>query len=256
MRIRILGASVLLLLVGLAAAMPSGAQNDQKEKPTLYTYVAQWAVPRAQWGDITKLFEQNRPLLDKLVADGTLTGYGNFATVIHQEGQPTHGTWYTATSVGNLMKTIETLVARPESTSPVLANSKHWDLILESRDYNGHTGTFKGAYLVGSNFQVKPGQGREFRELVKSSILPLLEKLLADGVIHFYSLDSDAYHSEKPGAFHLVYVAADAASIDKVDAAVDEALGKNPTFGPAFRSMFEAEAHRDFLLRVTTMTRK
>lgn len=42
----------------------------------------------------------------------------------------------------------------------------------------------------------------------------------------------------------------------KVEVAVDDALGKNPAFGPAFRSMFEADAHRDFLLRVITMTRK
>ena len=45
---------------------------------------------------MAKLDEQDKPLLDKLVADGTLIGYGAYYNLIHQEGEPTHGSWFTA----------------------------------------------------------------------------------------------------------------------------------------------------------------
>jgi hypothetical protein len=36
------------------------------------TYIAQWAVPRAQWPDMVKLDDQERPLMEKMVADGSI----------------------------------------------------------------------------------------------------------------------------------------------------------------------------------------
>ena len=32
-----------------------------KSKPPVYTYVATWEVPRAQWGEMVKLDEQDKP---------------------------------------------------------------------------------------------------------------------------------------------------------------------------------------------------
>ena len=62
------------LMCILVAAVPSLAQSTAQQKAPVYTYVAQWAVPRAQWPDMTKADELDRPVLDKLVADGTLYG--------------------------------------------------------------------------------------------------------------------------------------------------------------------------------------
>jgi hypothetical protein len=247
----------LLLTLLFTASFRSPVQGQEKGKPTVYTYVAQWEIARAQWPDAAKFFQQNNVLLDKLVADGTLTGYGTFESVIHREGEPTHGVWYQSNSVGGLLKTLETITAQPPNpAAAVLNTTKHWDEILESENYGTHSGTFKGAFLDGSSYQVKPGHGREFSALVKSTFIPILDKLLADGVIHFYSLDSQSYHSSKPGAFDLVYAPVDAAAVDKASAAFEAALGKNDTLGPAIRSMTETQEHRDFLLRVTTMRNK
>jgi len=247
----------LLITFLLTASVRSPVQGDEKGKPTVYTYVAQWEIARAQWPDAAKFFQQNNAMLDKLIADGTLTGYGTFESVIHHEGQPTHGAWYQSNSVGGLLKTLDTIAAQPPNpVGAVLNTTKHWDEILESDNYNGHSGSFKGVFLDGASYQVKPGRGREFSALVKSTILPICEKLLADGVIHFYSFDSQSYHSSKPGAFDLVYTAVDAAAIDKANAAFEAALGKNDSLGPAMRALTEPEEHRDFLLRVTSMRYK
>jgi len=256
MRKRVVGFVCLFVLIATALSLTSHAQNTN-QKPTSYTYVAQWHVARAQWPDAKKLFEQDVATFDKLVTDGTLTGYGIFENIIHSEETSTHGIWFDAASMAGILKTLDALAAQPPSPyDVVLTNSKHWDEILESDTYGAHSGTFKGAFLDGSNFQVKPGHGREFRELVKSTFIPILEKLFADGVIHSYSMDAQSYHSDKPGSFDLVDMPVDAAAVDKVNAAFEAALSKNEALGAAMRNLTETAEHRDFLLRVTTMRNK
>jgi hypothetical protein len=47
----------------------------------------------------------------------------------------------------------------------------------------------------------------------------------------------------------IVYLAANAEGIDKVNAAIRESLKANPLHGPAFGSMVDFSAHRDYLVR-------
>jgi hypothetical protein len=246
----------LLSLLWLANGVQLGAQTEAQGKPAVYTYVSQWAVPRAQWGDMATLASQERPLMDKLLADGTITNYGSFTDLIHQEGEPTHGEWFSATSEANLMKVREALDARPDLTAPVLAASRHWDSILVSRTYNARSGKADGAYLTVSTWDLKPGEAREFRELVNGAMVPVLEKLLADGVVLSYATETEDYHTQKMGYVELVLTTADASGLDKVGQAFDTAFDKNPALSAAFRSMVEREGHRDFLLRVNHMAFK
>jgi len=246
----------LLALAAVAACAPLRAQGSDQGKAPNYTYIAEWAVPRAQWPDMVKVDDQERPLMEKLVADGTILDYGTFASLIHQEGEPTHGSWFTAASEGKLMKALEAIYALGLTTSPVEAASKHWDFILESRNHNGRSGHYDGAYLSGSQWQVKPGQGHAFEELLNTRLVPVLEKLVADGSVVSYSVSTEDYHTQKPGMVSLVFTTADAAGLDKVDDAMEAALGKDEALGPAIRAVTDSEAHRDFLLRVTHMSIK
>jgi len=243
----------LFTLIVLAAGMPLRAQNTDEGKPPNYTYIAEWAVPRAQWPDMMKIDDQERPLMQKLVADGSITGYGTFENLIHHEGEATHGSWFTATSEGKLMKALEAVYAQGTTTAPVLAASKHWDFIVVSRAYNGRPGHYEGAYLSGSGWDVKPGEGRAFHDLMNSRLVPVFDKLVADGSVVSYSVSTEDYHTEKPGRVTLVYTAADASGLDKVDQALEAAFSKDNEIGPAIRSMTDGEGHRDFLLRVTHM---
>ena len=144
------------------------AQNADQGKPPVYTYISEWAVPRAQWAEMVKVDEQDRSLMDKLVADGTLTGYGAYTNLIHQEGEPTHGTWFTATSEGNLLKALEAVYAQPgTTTAPVQGASKHWDYMLVGRVYNQRPGKSEGGYLAGDQWDVKPGEMRAYNDLVE-----------------------------------------------------------------------------------------
>ena len=49
---------------------PAAAQMAEvKEKPPLYTYVAEWNIPRAQWAEVEKTYGPAQKILDKAVAD-------------------------------------------------------------------------------------------------------------------------------------------------------------------------------------------
>jgi len=45
---------------------------------------------------------------------GTLTGYGTFESVIHREGEPSHGVWYQSTAVGGILKTLIQSLPSPQ----------------------------------------------------------------------------------------------------------------------------------------------
>ena len=250
----ILGLCSLVVLV-VTTGVPLKAQSS--EKPPAYTYLSEWAVPRAQWADMVKLDEQDKPLMDKLVADGTLTGYGAYTNLIHQEGEPTHGTWFTATSEGKLMKALEAVYAQPGSiTAPVEAASKHWDYLLVSRIYNQHPGKSEGGYLAGDQWDVKPGEMRPYNDLMKSTLVPICEKLLADGAITSYGMDTEDFHTGKIGRVTFYFTTSDTTGLDTASKAFDDVFDKTPGLGAAFGSMAEREGHRDFLTRLRYMTIK
>jgi hypothetical protein len=247
----------LLALCLASAGGPLQAQMASPAKPPVYVYVSSWAVPRAQWGAMAKLDDLDRPVLDKLVADGTIIGYGSYVNLIHQEGEPTHGSWFSATSEGNLLKGLEALYAHPGSTdSPVEGESKHWDQILTGDVYNSKPGTSTGGYLTWSRWQVKPGQMHAFRELNQKVFVPVLEKLLAEGSITSYGELHEDYHQDKLGMVFDYFTVADTTALDKANKAFDDAFEGNPTLLDAFRSMTESDGHRDFLTRLRYMVSK
>jgi hypothetical protein len=257
MRKRIaLSVYVLSFCLALAVVGPLHAQSMNQGKAPVYTYVAEWSVPRAQWADMEKVADQDRPVLDKLVADGILTGYGAYTNLIHQEGEPTHGTWFSASSEGNLLKALETIYKQPSLVSaPVQAASKHWDQILVDRNYNSKPGASSG-YLALSQWEVKPSERRSYDELVKNSLVPMLEKLLAEGTITSYGFDTEDYHQNPIGTVYEYFTVPDAASLDKANQAFEALFGGNPALGDAYRALVKREGHRDFLARIRFMMSK
>lgn len=246
----------LSFCLAIATARPLQAQMATQSKAPVYTYVAEWDVPRAQWPEMVKLDEQDRPLLDKLVANGTIVGYGAYTNLIHQEGEPTHGTWFTATSEGNLLKALEAIYAQPGSTTaPVQGASKHWDQILTGDVYNSRPGTSAG-YLTWSRWEVKPGEMRNYNELSKNVFVPVLEKLLAEGSITSYGTLREDYHTQKLGTIFEYFTVPDAASLDKANKAFDDVFNNNPTLRDAVRALTDREGHHDFLTRLRFMVNK
>ena len=247
-------AKVVTVLCALAMAAiwasPVRAQGgDEKEKPPVYTYVAEWGVPRADWAAFEKPDPAFNALMAKLLADGTIIDYGSFKSVMHQDGETNHGGWWSATSVGNLMKALSAVAAQkgPAETERIQAASKHSDYILVSRQYGSKSGGFENGYLRVGTYKSKPGEGEAAEKVLKSYIVPMLDKLLADGAIHMYAIDREAIHSFDSSYFWIVVIANSPDGLDRYYAALEAAGKANPTGGPAFGAATEGGAHRDSL---------
>lgn len=233
-------------------AAPAGAQMSAvKEKPPMYSYVGNWAIPRARWGEMEKSIAADQKILDKAIADGIIVAHGDDTNLIHQPEGNTHDDWWSAMSMAGLLNVLEQFYKSGSTASPVLASAtKHSDDIFVSRYYNWHSGSWKGVYTYGAYYKLKPDAPADALDtLSKNLFVPLFEKLLADGSIYEYEIDTQAVHTEAPGAFWIFYIAANAEGLDKVNAARQEALRSNPLGGPGFGSMVDYTVHRDYLSR-------
>ena len=111
-------------------------------------------------------------------------------------------------------------------------------------------------YTHGSSYKLKPDAANDAVDTIsKNFLVPLFEKLLADGTLHEYEVDTQAVHRESPSMFYVFYIASSAEALDKVNAALEQAIKSNPLSGPAFESMVDFSEHRDELTR-TNVTYK
>jgi hypothetical protein len=247
-------ATIASILAASFYLPPSGAAHaqtaDVKEKPPMYTYEAEWDIPRAKWADLAKA-RSGEAVTAHAFAAGTLVGYGSDETVVHTADGYTHDSWFSAMSMAGLFQTLSDLMQGGNSTTPVLASAnKHEDLVLSSRYYAWKSGSWKGAYTHAAVYKFKDTAADDALDTIaKSFIVPVFEKLLADGSIVEYEIDEQAIHTESPALFYLVYITPTAEGEDRVNKALGEAVKANPLAGPAFGSMVDFSVHRDSLVR-------
>jgi len=245
-------AGLCALGMSVVWAGQAGAQTSEvKEKPALYTYVADWNIPRAQWADMEKSYAATQKLMDKAISDGTIVGYGSDVTLVHQGDGVTHDAWWSAMSLAGVLNVLDQLEKGGGSSTSVLDSAtNHFDNVYVSRYYNWHPGAVKDGYTYEASYRLKPDAPDDaVQTLSKRLIVPLLEKLFADGTLREYEVDTQEIHTEAPGTFTIVYLAANADGLDKVNAALDEAMKSDPLGGVAFTSMVDLSAHHDNLDR-------
>lgn len=169
---KVLPGFAALLYLALAAALPARAQ--QNPAPMLYTYFAEWGVPRAQWADMAKLMETEQGTLDKLVDDGTPVACGISENQVHRIGGMSHGDWFEASSIAGILKSLDALSASA-SSSPVLAASRHQDFLFESSVYGSRSGSYHQGYLWAAHFPIKPRQLGTWMRTFTSFVRPVLD---------------------------------------------------------------------------------
>ncbi|MGA8540142.1 MAG: hypothetical protein WB566_11635 [Terriglobales bacterium] len=242
--------AIVCALAMIAAFTASAfAQNDMKEKPPMYSYVSFWNIPRAHWADMEKADASTQSVLDKAMADGTIIGYGADESMVHQPDGATHDSWWSAMSMAGLMNVLDKFYKNGSSTSSVLTSAtKHWDSIMVSRYYGWHSGSFKGAYTRAAEFKLKTDAPNDAVEMLsKHLFVPMMEKMLADGTIREYEIDTEAIHTEDPASFWVIFVSTNADGLDKFNAAVGDLHKTNPLGGPAIGAMVDFTSHRDYL---------
>jgi hypothetical protein len=245
-------AVAFVVALAVAVATPAAAQmSEVKEKPPMYSYVSDWAIPRAQWGDMEKADAADQKLMKDAFAAGTIVAYGSDVNMVHTADGYTHDGWWSAMSVAGLLNVLEQAYKSGSPTAPVYVSAtKHEDGIYVSRFYNWHSGSWKGVYTRVAIFNLKPdAPNNAVDELSKNLFVPLFEKMLADGSIHEYEVDTEEIHTDDPNTFSVVMVAASADGLDKFDAAIASLAKSNPMVGPAIGSMVDFSKHRDYLMR-------
>jgi len=235
------------LIAGLA--LPALAQ-EVKEKPRMYTYVALWELPRAQWAEWTKSEAEDNSILQGAVANGTLVSYGDDTNLVHQPDQPTHDDWFQSMSMAGLMNTLDQFYKSGRTATPMQESAtKHWDNIYVSRYYNWKPGSVKEGYSYGSSYKLKEDAPNDAIDILAKAIVPIMEKMLSAGVINEYEIDTEAVHTDSPGTFWIFWIGSNADALDKTNANLRDALKSNPLIGPAFDSMVDFKPHRDYLTR-------
>ena len=201
------GLWVVAGLLLIAMATPVMAQTEVKEKAPVYVYICEWSIPRAQWGEMEKSEATDQSMLQSAMSAGTIIGYGFDTNLVHQPDGPTHDDWWAATSMAGILNMLDQFQKAGSSGTPVLASAtEHSDSIDISRYYNWKPGTYKGAYTHGAMYKLKADAPEDAVDiLAKSFIVPLMEKMMSEGAIVEYDLDTQAIQPTHRALFHVLY---------------------------------------------------
>ena len=248
----------LAALAMLSAAAPAAAQAPAAEP---YTFVAEWNVPRAQWGAYLEDFDKNtKPVLEKHAAAGTLISWGAFESIVHTADGYTHGVWWTATSYAGIEKARLELVKSAAGSASLAAATGHRDVYMRSIAGAGKPGSGEG-YLNVSSYLIKAGKAQEWKQLWDKNSKPLFDALVAKGALIGYSIDVEDVHTDSPMWRHVVTVSPSAEADDQFVTAMDAASAKltpeeRKTRGLTMDALLEPGAHRDGYARVLSYWRK
>lgn len=91
--------------------------------------------------------------------------------------------------------------------------------------------------------------------MANSYLVPWLEKLLADGTILEYAIDTDAIHVNTPDLFYVSFLTPTTAAIDTARTTQLEAARASSFTGEIFESMTESTAHPDYLFKTQLLSR-
>ncbi len=241
-----------LFIAGIALTpKPAAAQMTQD----YYTYVSQWAVPRAQWDAFAKEEESNVPGMKKLVADGTVIAWGNEEVRVHQENGYTHAEWFTATNRANLLKALEEQWTTATNASFV-STTKHFDLFLHTIAHGGSPVSNGTGYLRVGFYQAKPGDADALESLLMKHIKPFFDSAVGNGTLTMYNIDEEDIHTSAPGGYNLAVLFPDGAAMDKFFADLMASEKAGSTVGEMLVALTVAKDHRDSFGRVMAYEHK
>lgn len=236
---------LLCLLVVLLSCITAAAQ-DAKMQPLTFWY--EYTVnpgKEDQFLDLVKTV--GAPVRDKLMADGVVLAWGLQVPLLRMPGAPTHIIWYAVADWSGIEKVDTAMRAQiaklnAESTKPasgkkgaasgsssVTARMMEIADVSKTHDFVTRDlviGLGASAPPAGTlpysryNFvKAKPGKGSDVRKLWEKYNKPVLDKLLADGVILAYGLSVEEVRTTGDFTHYTWYDTKDLASLDKVRAA-------------------------------------
>ncbi len=239
-----------LLVIVLAVMLVPAALPQMEPTPTVYTYVSQFQVPRANWAAYAEDTEKTVvPIVEKLTADGTILSWSTFEQVIHTPEGYTHGAAWSSTSISGLMKVLDE-VRKAGPRPGQIAATKHEDYLMQTSMYRVGSGTPAYLRVVCSNAKAdKPG---DYAATLKKLLVPTFEEQVKKGVATYYGVDEQYVNTSAPSTRCVVITYPNAEAMDKWAAAISATMSK---WSPAERAEFAGstvlDSRRDIMARIT-----
>lgn len=243
---------ILVIAVAVIATMFAvpAAFSQVEQQPPVYTFVSQFAVPRANWAAYSEDSEKSIvPIMEKLAADGTLVSWSTFEHVVHTPDGYTHGAAWSSPTLAGLMKVLDE-VRKAGPRPGQIAATKHEDFLMQSTMYHAGSGTSAYLRVVCSN--AKPDKPAEYNATLKKMLFPTFEEQLKKGVATYYGVDEQYVNTSAPSTRCVVITYPNADSMDKWAAAINTTMSK---WSAAERAEFAGatvpDSRRDIIARVT-----
>ncbi len=248
---------VVLLTFSVPVALP-----QMEQAHPVYIYVSQFQVPRANWAQFAEDTEKTvNPILERLLADGTITGWSNFENIVHTPDGMTHGTVWSSPSLAGITRVLDEI--RKGGPRPAqIAATKHEDFLM--RTVYAHTTAVSGGgagYLRVNCTLAQPGKSDDFVATIKKYLGPTFEDQFKKGVATAYGMDEQFVLSE-PGSMRCtVATFSNAENMNKWADAVAATFDKmtpeeRKAFQDAIASSTVPNSRRDLLARITHSAHK
>lgn len=247
----------------LAAALPAVAQGTGEPVSWLINVTAKPGKAM----DLEQAAQKyDKPVFEKLLADGTISSYG----LAHQlVGPPTESYMYWVTAadwsaMGKVEKAFEEhyKAMKPEEAKASMEAflgatqpEKESSGVVRHVVFHGTPGA-KPNFLMRHVYKVKPGKGSAAVKMYKEYDVPVYQKLLEAGVISGYGLAVPDMHTGA-GWTHTGWVTfADMSNIDAMDKAFDEAdkargEAVTETLEAAWSQLHDMDSHWDSLMKIS-----
>jgi hypothetical protein len=251
---------VVLPLLTLCASGGLAQAQSANEKPT-YTYVADYGVPRAHWEEFAERWQKSsRPVLERLLADGTIVEFGASASVVHTKDGATHSFWWASPTIAGTQRVMEEL-AKNSAAPPPIPGMTHNDRLLRSVVYRARTNRITSGYSDINVFHIKKGKGEDWRKMYDKYTMPVMERMLEEGTILGYGVDAEYVHTENMNVRFGWVMYPNAQAIDKLNEAFQADRKK---YSPdevkavmaSFSEITDVDAHRDGMDRIIFWSRK
>src|SRR5258708_39702396 len=220
MKKRIVG----LLVIVVAAMLVPAALPQMEPTPTVYTYVSQFQVPRANWAAYSEDTEKTVvPVAEKMMADGTILSWSTFEQVIHTpDGYRRGGAW-SSNSIAGLMKVLDEI--RKTGPRPgQIAATKHEDLLMQTSMYHAGSGTPTYLRVVCSNAKAdKPG---EYTAALKKLLVPTFNEQIKAGGATYWGGDEQYVNTAAQSMRCVVITYPNAEGMDKWATAISTTMRK------------------------------
>src|SRR6266852_9593268 len=168
-----------LFVIVLAVMLVPTALPQMEPTPTVYTFVSQFNVPRANWASYSEDSEKTVvPILEKLTASGTIIGWSTFEQVVHTPDGYTHGAAWESTSIAGLMKVLDEIRKAGPRPGQVAA-TKHEDYLMRSSMYQPGSGT--PTYLRVVCSMAKADKPDAYAAMLKKLLVPTFLEQVKQG---------------------------------------------------------------------------